>query len=69
MLQKATALKVINVLLFISFVLQAGTGLFHSQLSHEVYEWAHERNGILLLILGINHLLLNWNWIKTSYFK
>lgn len=69
MLQKSMVLKVINALLFISFVLQTGTGLFHSKLSHEVYKWAHERNGILLLILGINHLFLNWNWIRNSYFK
>ncbi len=69
MLKKPMALKGINALLFICFILQISSGLFRSRLSLQVFEWAHERNGILLLILAVIHLILNWNWIKTSYFK
>jgi hypothetical protein len=69
MLKKPMALKVINALLFICFALQIGSGLFRMKISPEFFEWAHERNGILLLILAVNHLILNWNWMKTSYFK
>ena len=69
MLKKPTVLKVTNALLFVSLLVQLSSGLFRMKISHEFFEWAHERNGILLLILAINHLILNWNWIKTSYFK
>ena len=69
MLRKITALKIINLLLLVSFLLQAGSGVFHSKISPEVYEWVHEWNGILLIILAINHLILNWGWMKTNYFK
>ena len=69
MLRKITALKIVNVMLLVSFILQAGSGIFHSKIPHEVYEWIHEWNGAFLIILVINHLVLNWSWMKTNFLK
>lgn len=69
MLRKITALKIINLLLVLSLGIQASSGLTHGVLSRELFEWLHERNGILLVVLIVLHLGLNWSWVKTNYFK
>lgn len=62
-------LKVLNLFLFVLLINQmAGAFLYH-RISHELFEWRHERAGILLAIVIVLHLLLNWNWIRTTYFK
>lgn len=68
-MSKNRVLKVVNVILFMFIVNQAATGLLHSKLPHVVFEWGHERAAYLLLTVAAIHILLNWNWIKVSYFK
>jgi len=60
--------KILNPILLVLMVSQAVTGLSHAKLSHEAFEFIHEGGGILLLVLIILHLILNFNWIKASYF-
>jgi hypothetical protein len=67
-MKKNTALKILNPILLVLFVNQAVTGLFHAKISHEAFEFLHEGGGVLLLILAAIHLILNFNWIKASYF-
>lgn len=73
-MKKQSALKIINVILFLSFLLTA--------VSMILYRWGpadtrgtmllytlHSYSGIVFFILIIIHLLLNGIWIKNNYFK
>jgi hypothetical protein len=45
------------------------SGFFSGALPHEAFEILHEGGGIALAILVLLHLILNWNWVKATYFK
>lgn len=66
---KAKLLKVINPLLLLVLISQAVTGFGHDKIDHEVFEALHFTGGLLLVVLGITHLILNWSWVKTAYRK
>lgn len=59
-------LKVVNPLLALSFLTQAGSGLFHGSLSHETFEILHENGGYALIALALAHVALNWPWIRST---
>jgi heme A synthase len=67
-MKKNTILKIINPILFLLIISQAVTGLLHLKLSPETFETIHEGGGIVLVGLVIVHLILNFNWIRASYF-
>ena len=62
-------LKVVNPVLGILVLNQGMTAIFHGVLPEKVFEVMHGVGGPLLLIAAITHLILNWNWIKATYFK
>jgi len=70
---KVLALRVVNMALLFSFILQAVTSIVmllkiklpHLQLVFEV----HEYNGLLMIIAASMHIALNWGWIKANFFK
>jgi hypothetical protein len=67
-----TLLKFLNPVLGLLVVNQILTGLLAGELfklSPNAFEILHEDGGIVLAILVILHLILNWNWIKATYFK
>jgi len=68
-MKRNIALKILNPVLLVLFVSQALTGLFHAKVSPEAFELLHEGGGILLIVLIVGHLILNFNWIKASYFS
>ena len=68
MMKKNTALKILNPILLVLFISQALTGLLHKQISHETFEFLHEGGGVVLIVLIVIHFILNFNWIKNSYF-
>ena len=64
------ALKIINLLLAIDFLIVAGTAIFNNLIQATgFYFFAHAIPGFLLLGLVICHLILNRRWIKTNYFS
>ncbi len=63
------ALKVVNAVLFVLIINQMVGGFFYWGISHELFQWGHKRAGMLLAVVIAVHLGLNWNWVKTSYFK
>lgn len=63
------ALKWINIILLVLILWMAGTGLGHDFIEHELFETIHPAGGILLIVFVLTHLVLNWGWIKASYFK
>jgi len=68
-MNKAMALKVVNPVLAVLLVSQLVTGMARGSLSHETFEFLHEGGGITLAVVAAIHLVLNWNWVKASYFR
>jgi len=72
-MNKAKLLKIVNPILFISFVVQIVTSimlvmhLFMSKIK-DILE-IHEHNGMLFIILIFVHFFLNWSWIKSTFFS
>lgn len=66
---KPKLLKIVNPIIGILFLVQAGTGIFHGAISFEVFEKVHGSTGYLLTAGIATHIFLNWNWIKANFFK
>ena len=66
-MKKLTELKITNVILFTLFLCQATTGLAHPLIEDELFEILHPSVGILLIIIGIMHIVLNWGWVKSNF--
>jgi hypothetical protein len=67
-MKKTAILKILNPILGLLIINQAITGFSRSKLSYETFEFLHEGGGVLLICLIFAHIILNFNWIKTSYF-
>lgn len=67
-MKKNIVLKISNLILLVLFVNQTVTALFHEKLSHEAFEVIHEGAGVILVGLVVVHLILNFSWVKASYF-
>lgn len=63
------ALKVVNVLLLIDFVVVVGTAIAHKSIPYDLYQKVHVLPGLFLLVLVCIHLFFNRVWIKKTYFK
>ncbi len=48
---------------------QVVTGLAHESIPYETFELVHASAGLVFAAAAIAHLILNWNWVKTSYFR
>ena len=69
-MKKADLLKVINIILALDFIIIAGTALSRNYIIETgYYRQLHAYPGFLLIVLVATHLFLNWNWVKTAYFK
>jgi len=71
-MNKITLLKITNPLLGLLVLNQVLTGLFANELfkvSPNAFGILHQGGGFVLAILVVLHLVLNWNWIKATYFK
>jgi hypothetical protein len=62
-------LKILNPILAILFLNQILTGILHSAISREAYEFLHQGGGIFFTIAAVLHLILNWNWVKTNFYR
>jgi len=67
-MKKNTALKILNPILLVLFISQALTALFHDKISPDAFEFFHEGGGTILIVLILLHIILNFNWLKASYF-
>lgn len=68
-MKKHQLLKIVNPILLLLFISQAGSGLLRHSLSHDVFEIIHEGGGIALIITSFIHLLLNWEWVRANFLK
>ena len=67
-------LKILNPIMFITFLTAAAAVILYKyplitalQESSNVYT-IHEIAGKIFILLGILHLILNWNWVKSQIF-
>ena len=68
-MKKNTAHKILTPILLVLIVNQMATGVFGRELSREAFEFLHKGGGIALACLAVVHLILNFSWIKASYFS
>jgi Domain of unknown function (DUF4405) len=71
-MNKNEMLRFVNLPLSFSFLIQALTALIifskikvpNKDLLFEI----HEYNGLLLIALVLGHIVLNWSWIRVTFF-
>lgn len=68
-MKKNTAHKILNPILLVLIVNQAITALLSDHLSRKTFEFLHEGGGIVLACCVVVHLILNFSWVKASYFS
>ena len=68
-MNKQKALKIINVLLILDFLGLVSTAVLDDVIPRELFEKIHPSFGLTLVVLVIIHIILNFTWIKTTYFK
>jgi hypothetical protein len=68
-MKKATLLKVLNPVLMLLAFVQLVTIVFllitYIEMVAEIHKW----NGIALVMAALAHLILNWNWVVSTYFR
>lgn len=69
MLFKNFFLKILNPMLFVVVVFQLSVGFGHSFVGREWFGPLHKNGAIAVAVLAFIHLVLNFGWIKASYFK
>ena len=68
-MKKIKILKILNPIIAILVLNQAITGIFHKAIYYETYEWLHGGGGIVTLLAIILHVILNWNWVRTTLLR
>lgn len=66
---KPKALKVLNPLIAILFLIQGASGLFSKVIGYQLFSIVHRPCGVLLIVGVIFHVYLNWSWVKASFFR
>lgn len=69
-MNKMKLLKIVNIVLGISFLLQAISVVF--MVLEMAPGWLyklHAFNGMIFILLVIVHIALNWAWIRVNFFK
>lgn len=73
-MKKQKALKIVNIFLVLAFLVTALSLVFYKMIPSAIqgeeflYEM-HELAGTIFILVGIIHLILNFGWIKSMYFK
>ena len=60
--------KILIPLLAALAINQAVTVLFSDVMSYEAFKYLHKGGGAVFMILIACHFVLNFNWVKASYF-
>ena len=68
-MKQGSSLKVVNLIMGFLVLVLFLSGLLNEQLSKHAFLMIHVPSGILLVIGTVIHLVHNWSWVKTSYFK
>jgi uncharacterized membrane protein YraQ (UPF0718 family) len=68
-MNKQKALKVVNILLALMVIGILTSAISHDFIDEEIFEKVHPLGGFTLIVLVVIHLILNWSWVKSTYFK
>jgi len=69
-MNKMKLLKIVNIVLGISFLLQAISVVYMVlEIAPGWLYKLHALNGIVFILLVIVHIALNWAWIRVNFFK
>jgi len=68
-MKRNSILRILNPILAVLFLNQSLTGILHDTISREAYEFLHGGGGILVTITVVLHVILNWNWIKATFYR
>lgn len=68
-MNKSKMLKIINPIMTIIFLCLAGSGLANNFIPYEIFHAVHGKLGFAFVVLVLIHIYLNWNWIKSQFFK
>jgi hypothetical protein len=68
-MSKLKIIYLVNIMLFIQFILVGGSGLimyFFHHAGGPLMRLIHDKIGVLMLVFFAAHLILNWKWIMNS---
>jgi heme A synthase len=68
-MKKNVILRFTNPVMLVLVFTQAVTAVFHLKISREAFEVIHQGGGIVLLTLIGVHIVLNYRWFKSNYFR
>ena len=73
-MKKQHALRIVNVCLFLAFLSAVvGVALYRwgpeAMRGTETVYQIHTTAGLVFVVLAILHMILNFNWFVTTYFK
>jgi hypothetical protein len=68
-MKRNSILKILNPVLAILFLNQILTGILHDTIPKEAYEFLHEGGGVSFAFAAVLHVILNWNWVKTNFYR
>ncbi len=66
-MKKAMMLKILNPILAVFFINQAISVVFRDYYSHPAFGIFHKTAGMIFICLITLHIILNFNWFKTTY--
>ena len=68
---KQKTLKIVNAVLAFAFLLSAASGITHlitpNLVPDEIFSVVHPSLGVTLVLYGLLHVALNWNWVKNAF--
>jgi hypothetical protein len=67
-MKRNTFHKILNPILVIFALNQAGTAIFSDNLPPKAFEVLHQGGGFVFIALIALHFILNFNWVKANYF-
>jgi hypothetical protein len=68
-MQRNTFLKILNPVFGVLMLNQIASGLLREFLPYEVFVILHKRGGLVLAVIAVLHVILNWGWVKASFFR
>ncbi len=67
-MNRAAALKVLNPVIAALALSQVLTGIFRDFIPKDAFGTVHKAGGISFAVAAVLHVILNWSWVRASYF-
>jgi DMSO/TMAO reductase YedYZ heme-binding membrane subunit len=67
-MKKSLLLKIVNLCLVLLFITSAGSAISNVLFRTRWYA-IHEYSGYAFSLFALMHIVLNWTWIKSNFFK